>query len=43
MVLVTDASTPWGRERGGFGISDTRISGILSGHYRREFHAKAKT
>jgi hypothetical protein len=29
--------------RGGLGISDTGISGFLSGPNRREAHAKAKT
>jgi hypothetical protein len=29
--------------RGGFGNSDTGISGLLPGHCRREVHAKAKT
>jgi len=29
--------------RGGLGNSDTGISGILSGHNRREAHAKAET
>ena len=32
-----------GYVRGGLGISDTGISGILSGPNRREAHAKAKT
>jgi hypothetical protein len=29
--------------RGGLGISDSGISGFLSGSNRREAHAKAKT
>jgi len=42
LIRIENANTD-GKVRGGFGISDTSISGILSGHYRREFHAKAKT
>ncbi len=30
-------------DRGGFGFSDTGISGFLPGHDRREVHEKAKT
>jgi SAM-dependent methyltransferase len=45
--LFTDAAVVTAaissEERGGLGISDTGISGFLSGPNRREAHAKAKT
>ena len=40
-ILLFDSEQ--GDVRGGSGISDTGISGFLSGPNRREVHAKAKT
>jgi hypothetical protein len=43
MILWLTRAARNDMDRGGLGISDTGISGILSGPNRREAHAKAKT
>ena len=43
MFLAYMAIVYWHGVRGGLDFSDTGISGFLSGHFRREDHAKTET